>query len=244
LKSDSSYQEFTVKPLHRGYNLADNPAPVAKERSNSRLKPQPALATPVAAAPIATLAETRPLAHVEPPVFRTLDRTKAPRGWLWTLPVILGIIVAGFLVKERYLTIQNQTFFFHVQEAGDSVRIEWDQNAAAIRNAHVGAIDVKDGGGTKRYALGDQELQSGQMLYKRQGGDLEIRMTVYPVGFNPVQQFAHFLDPGSGVPASSTPTGPPAEVEQLRQERDRLETEVKQLKENLRKEQALRRRRR
>ena len=147
-------------------------------------------------------------------------------------------------VKERYLTIQSQTFFFHVQEAGDSVRIEWDQNAAAIRNAHVGAIDVKDGGGTKRYALGDQELQSGQMLYKRQGGDLEIRMTVYPVGFNPVQQFAHFLDPGSGTPASSAPTGPPAEVEQLRQERDRLEMEVKQLKENLRKEQALRRRRR
>jgi hypothetical protein len=75
------------------------------------------------------------------------------------------------------------------------------------------------------------------MSYKRRGGDLEIRMTVYPVGFNPVQEFAHFLDPG---PATSSAT--PAEVEQLRKERDRLETEVKQLKEDLRKQRGLRRR--
>jgi hypothetical protein len=238
LKSDSSYQEFTVKPLHRAPNLADIPAPVAKDRSNSRLKPEPALAI-AAATPIATTAEPRPLARVEPPLFRSIERTKAPRGWLWTLPVILGMIVAGFLIKEKYLASGNQPFSFHVFDAGETVQIEWDQNAAPIRKAHLGVIDVKDSGETKRYPLADDELHSGKMSYVRRGGDLELRMTVYPVGLNPVQEFAHFLDPGP-----ATPPAPPAEVEQLRQERDRLETEVKQLKEDLRKAQPPRRRRR
>jgi len=234
LKSDSSYQEFTVKPLHRASRLADVPVPVAKDRSNARLKPEPAVA-----APMATIVEPRRPAHAEPPLFRTLERHKAPRGWLWTLPVILGVIVAGFLIKERYLPPGNQPFSFHVFDAGETVQIEWDRNSAPIRNAHLGVIDVKDSGETKRYPLADDELHSGKMSYSRRGGDLELRMTVYPVGSTAVQEFAHFLDPGL-----VTPPAPPAEVEQLRKERDRLETEVKQLKEDLRKAQTVRRRRR
>ena len=130
-------------------------------------------------------------------------------------------------------------FSFHVFDAGETVQIEWDQNAAPIRKAHLGVIDVKDSGETKRYPLADDELHSGKMSYVRRGGDLELRMTVYPVGSTAVQEFAHFLDPGP-----VTPPAPSAEVEQLRQERDRLETEVKQLKEDLRKQQTPRRRRR
>jgi hypothetical protein len=234
VRSDSSYQEFTVKPLHRAAHLADVPPPAAKDRSNSRLKPEPAVA-----APMATMIEPSRSAHAEPPLFRTLERPRAPRGWLWTLPVILGLIVAGFLIKERYLPPGNQPFSFHVFDAGETVQIEWDQNAAPIRKAHLGVIDVKDSGETKRYPLADDELHSGKMSYVRRGGDLELRMTVYPVGSTAVQEFAHFLDPGP-----VTPPAPSAEVEQLRQERDRLETEVKQLKEDLRKQQTPRRRRR
>ena len=234
VKSDSTYHEFTVKPLHRASPLADVPPSVAKDRSNSRLKPEPPIATRGAAS-----AEPRRPAHVESPLFRTLERPRAPRGWLWMLPLILGLIIVGFLIKERYLAKANQAFSFHVYEAAGTVQIEWDQNAAPIRNAHLGAIDIKDSGESKRYPLADEQLRSGKLPYMRHGGDLEIRMTVYPVGFNPVQEFAHFLDPG---PATS-PT-PPPDVEQLRKERDQLQTEVQQLKDDLRKERALRRRRR
>lgn len=231
LKADSSYLEFIVKPLHRGSRLADVSPPVVKERSNSRLKPEATIA-----APAAFIAETRPPARVDPPIFRTLERPKSPRGWLWLLPVIPGLIVAGFLMKERYLTRDNQPFSFHVFDAGQTVRIEWNQNAASIRNAHLGVIDIKDSGETKRYPLADDELHAGKMSYVRRSGDLELRMTVYPVGSTSIQEFAHFLDPGQ-VP----PPAPPAEVEQLRQERDRLATQVQQLKEDLRKEQTRRR---
>jgi len=183
-------------------------------------------------------------AHVDPPLFRTLERYRTPRGWLWMLPVILGLIIAGLLVKERFLAPQNQPFSLHVYDSGETVQIEWNQNAAPIRNSHIGVIDVRDGGETKRYSLADEELRAGKMSYLRRGGDLELRMTVYPVGSAAVQEFAHFLDPGVAAPApNSAPVPAPAstsEIDQLRQERDRLNTQVKQLKEDLRKERSRR----
>jgi hypothetical protein len=160
------------------------------------------------------------------------------------LPVILGLIVAGLLVKQRYLAPQNQAFSLHVLDAGETVQIEWDQNAAPVRNSHIGVIDIRDGGETKRYSLADEELRAGKMPYLRRGGDLEFRMTVYPVGSTAVQEFAHFLDPGPAAPAPNPATvpAPPStsEIDQLRQERDRLNTEVKKLKEDLRKERSRR----
>jgi hypothetical protein len=160
------------------------------------------------------------------------------------LPVVLGLIVAGLLVKERYLAPQNQPFSLHVYDSGETVQIEWDQNAAPVRNSHIGVIDIKDGGETKRYSLMDEELRAGKMPYLRHGGDLELRMTVYPVGSTAVQEFAHFLDPGVTAPAPNpapVPAPPsPSEIDQLRQERDRLDTEVKKLKEDLRKERSRR----
>jgi hypothetical protein len=75
------------------------------------------------------------------------------------------------------------------------------------------------------------------MLYLRRGGELEVHMTVFPVGFKPVQEFAHFIDPGPANPP------PPSELEQLRRERDQLQTEVQQLRDDLKKARPARRRR-
>jgi hypothetical protein len=238
LKSDSSYQEFDVKPLRRTARPPDLPPSVAVEPPSPRTQP---VSNP--SAPMATAVEG-PAAHMDLPLFRTLEPTRTPRGWLWMLPVILGLIVAGFLVKERYLAPQNQPFSLHVYDSGETVQIEWNQNAAPIRNSHIGVIDIKDSGETKRYSLTDEELRAGKMPYLRRGGDLELRMTVYPVGSTAVQEFAHFLDPGPAAPAPNpapVPAPPaPSEIDQLRQERDRLDTQVKKLKEDLRKERSRR----
>jgi hypothetical protein len=238
LKSDSSYQEFDVKPLRRAARPPDPLPPITPEPVSSRRNTEALLALPMT-----TPFEGR-AAHSDPPLFRTLERSRTPRGWLWMLPVILGLIVTGLFVKERFLAPRNQPFSLHVSDAGESVQIEWDRNAASIRNSHIGVIDIKDGGETKRYSLADDDLHAGKMSYLRRGGDLELRMTVYPEGSTAMQEFAHFLDPGPAVPAPN-PTSAPAtvstsEIDQLRQERDRLNTQVKQLKEDLRKERSRR----
>jgi hypothetical protein len=234
LKSDSSYQEFVVKPLHRASQLADVPVAVAHDRPD--LQPQKESSSTES---IATNGERMRPGRAEPMLFRTLDRPRTRPLWLWMLPVILGLIITGFLFKENYLANQNQEFSFHVNDAGGAVQIVWDPNATPIRNAHLGAIDIKDSGETKRYPLADVELHSGKMSYTRRGGDLELRMTVYPVGFNPIQEYVHFLDPGP-----ATPQAVPSEVDQLRKERDQLQAEVNRLKQDLQKERTPRRRKR
>ena len=225
LKSDSSYQEFTVKPLHRASRPADLANTAVTDRPIAPSQP-----------PISPNTDIRPAKAQATPLFRTLERPAPSRRWLAMLAVIVGLIVAGFLVKEKYLP-QSQPLSFHVFDTGETVQIEWNQNAKPVRDAHVGVIDIKDNGETKRYSLGDDELHTGKMTYLRRGGDLEFRMTVYPVGSTAIQEFAHFLDPGPGVPAA-----PASEVDQLRKERDRLETEVNRLKEDLRREKTGRRR--
>jgi hypothetical protein len=234
LKCDSSYQEFDVKPLLRGSRIADSPIVARKELSTAAPKPEASTPLP-AAAPL----EGRRPARLDTPLFPMLERSRA-RHWLWLLPVVLALTVAGFLLKEKYLLPANQPFSLRVYDAGETVQVEWDQNAVSVQKAHLGVIDIKDAGETKRYPLADDELHSGKMSYLRRGGDLELRMTVYPVGLPAVQEYAHFLDPGPVVPPPAPAV--PSEVEQLRKERDRLQTEVQQLKRDLRKERSARRR--
>ena len=228
LKTGSSYQEFVIKPLHRTARTAETPSTAAKDRLVAPPPPQiPAAATRV-----------RPAKAVQSPLFRTLERPASRRPWLAIVPVLLGLIVAGVLVKEKYLPVTNQPFAFHVNDSGETLQVEWNQNAPSIRNAHVGVIDINDGGETKRYSLNDDELHSGKMTYLPHSRDLELRMTVYPMGSTASQEFVRFLDPGPVAPPV-----PLAEVEQVRKERDQLEVEVNQLKEELRKERTTRRRR-
>ena len=226
VQSAASYQEFVLKPLHRVARASEPPGGM-----KGRLGP------PAAEPPAAKVAapEPRQAKVVEPPRFGTLERPSSHRRWLWMLAILLALITAGFLVKE-FLVRENQSFSLRVYDAGEMVQIEWNQGAAPIRNAHLGVIDIQDSGETKRYSLADDELHQGKMSYLRRGGDLELRMTVYPAGSTPVHEFVHFVQ-------GSAPADPPrpSEVDQLRRQRDQLDAQVKQLKEDLKKEKRRRR---
>ena len=192
LKSDASYQDFEIKPMRRASRLAEIPISKPKERPNSRPE-MPVMAR------IARTEHAAPMVF-EPPRFHTFERPATHRRWLWMFPVILALITAGFLLKQKYLAPQNQPISLRVYDAGETVEIEWNQAAEPIRAAHVAVIDIRDSGETKRYSLSDEELHQGKMSYLRRGGDLELKMTVYPVGSTPVQEFAHFLEPGALPP--------------------------------------------
>ena len=186
LKSDSSYQEFVIKPMHRAAALRD----VAAATPEKRAAPGP-VARAAAQGPAAVVPRA-----VEPPRFRTLDRRTAHRRWLWMLPVILGLIVAGLFVRQRFL-VGEQVFTFQVYDSAGTLEMVWDVNATPVRNSHLGVIDIQDGNESTRISLSDDELHQGRRNYARRSGDVELRMAVYPVGSTAVQQFVRFIDPGT-----------------------------------------------
>ncbi|HWY86424.1 MAG TPA: hypothetical protein VNX28_06855, partial [Gemmataceae bacterium] len=67
-------------------------------------------------------------------------------------------------------------------------------------------------------------------------GDADFRMTVYPASGPLLQEFVHLGGPP--MPPGPTAAMPDVELTRLRTERDGLEEQVKQLKDDLRKEGA------
>jgi len=234
LRSESSYKDFVVEPLHRpgetaaaaGRRSRDLPL----ELSGPRNGREPASAEPAK--------DTEPVRLIEPPRFLTQKPKSKGRGrWLWAIPGTLALIIAGMLLKERFLAPHIQPFSFRAYGSGQTAEIEWDANSASIQAAPRAALDIKDGAETQHYSLTPEQLRSGKMTYPRHSADLELRMTVYPANGASLQEYARVVGAASTPSDHSTSDQPGSpDVTQLRAERDRFEAEAKRLREDLRKE--------
>ena len=241
LRSESSYQDFIIEPLHR---------PSASRELDRRKLPRELQAarasTETSNMEPAVVESARPelVRLVEPPAFLVQTRRSPNRDrWLWAIPVLLALIIAGMMIKEMFLQPYNQPFSFRAYDAGPTVQIEWDPNSEPVRNSPTAEVDIKDGGETPHYSLTADQLRDGKMTYVRHSADLELRMTVHPQGRSAVQEFARLVASARtqiNIPLNRPASPPPAppNTAQLRAERDQLAAEVRQLKEELRKERA------
>ncbi len=214
LRSDASYKDFTVEPMHR-------PPPSGERRAVPRrslpIAPQPR-PEPRAAPRIVP----EPLRQVEPPrFFEERRRSTSNAQWLWAIPGCLAILIVGALINQKFSSTANPPFSFRAYNSGDAVQVEWDANSTTVSSARQAVLEMKNGNETRKYPLTAAQLRGGKTTYPRQGADVELRMIVYPASGAPVQEFARLLGPPS---APSTT------------ERDQLEAEVKRLKEELRRE--------
>ncbi|HYL78658.1 MAG TPA: hypothetical protein VEU96_30985 [Bryobacteraceae bacterium] len=214
LKSDASYKDFTVEPMHRPPPSGERRAvprrslPIAPQaKPEPRAAPRPAL---------------EPLRPVEPPRFLQERRRSAPSAqWLWAIPGCLAMLIVGALINQQFSTPANPPFSFRAYNSRDAVQVEWDANSTTVRSARQAVLEMKEGDETRKYPLTAAQLRTGSATYPRQGADVELRLTVYPESGAPVQEFARLVGPPSGP--STT-------------ERDQLEAEVNRLKEELRRE--------
>lgn len=234
LRSESSYKDFVVESLHRPGAPAEHTGRRSRdlpiELSARRNRPQ--------SGSTVLAAEPEPVKIVEPPRFLTQKRRSLrPGRWLWAIPGSLALIIAGMLLKEWVLTPRNQPFSFRAYDSGATAEIQWDPNSASIQSARSAALDIKDGGETQHYSLTPEQLQAGKMTYLRHSADLELRMTVYPANGASLQEYARVLGAATNLSNHSTSDqAGSSDVTQIRADRDRFEAEVKQLKEELRKE--------
>jgi hypothetical protein len=222
LRSESSYKDFTVEPVHR-------PAPLVERRAVPRRnlplalnsKPEPRQQSrPEAAQP-------KP---VDPPRFTAVKQAPSSTGrWLWMIPGCLAMLIVGAIINQKFgqqlMPAVNPQISFRAYTAGETVQVEWDINSASVLSAKQAVLELSDGSDDKHkqhYSLTAAQIHGGKLTYPRPASDVDLRMTVYPAIGSPVQESVRLVGPGS-------PSGT---------NRGQLEEEVMRLREELRKERA------
>ena len=234
LQTEASYQPFRIEPMVRS-RLSDpsvthkiEPPPPPR-----RVRWEQAPASPSQAAPPPPVHERTAASSPAPSPKAAARMAFRNRNiWMWVAPALLAIIVLAEIVDRNGTPGAQPSFGLRVGDNGGELRLEWDKRADVIRDAVRGSLDIKDGPSNVPIPLDAEHLREGTFNYTRKTGDLEVRMTVYPVNGAPVQENARFVGPPVTAPSKS---GGAAE---LRRERDALASEAGRLREELRKERA------
>ncbi|MCU1337499.1 MAG: Mov34/MPN/PAD family protein [Bryobacterales bacterium] len=232
VSASQSYLEFSFPDRlaaafdHRG-SFAERKPPEYRSAS-----------TPRAANPVNVPAEdarryAQSSAETSPPLTSLFgdpipERESKSSGKKWFGLVAALIVVAALVVAAtRFLPFgaANESIALGVLEREGQLDIEWNRAAAPVSNAVRGALEIVDGPDTRTIPLAPRELALGKFSYKRETGDIQVRMSVEGADGKKVQEASRFLGP---PPAK----GNVDELKELQQRRDELEAEVARLKQS------------
>ncbi len=171
----------------------------------------------------------------ETPSFLLQAHSFGGARWLWVFPLLLAIGVVVFLLMQKTAPVPTPSFSFRVAAANDNnVEISWDRNSLPVRDGQRAEIQIQDGPDHKQLSLSPDQLHDGVTNYTRQSGDVALQMIIYAAGGREFHEFAHL----AAIPASAG--APPAQESpdtgELRSQRDDLQTQVQQLKDQVKKE--------
>ena len=156
------------------------------------------------------------------------DPVKSTLGkkWLWLVAALIVIVVLA-ATGARFLTSDaaSETIALSVLEREGQLDIEWNRLAAPISKAVHGTLEIADGPQNRSIPLKPDELALGKFSYKRDTGDIQVRMIVDERDGKKVQEASRFLGP----PPSS---GNAEQLKTLQQRKDQLEAEVNRLKQS------------
>jgi proteasome lid subunit RPN8/RPN11 len=202
--------------------------PVTVPAPEVRTFPQPASARPPSlfGQPMQAASAAAPTAFdlIEP--YPSPTKTTLGKKWLWLVAALIVIAVLA-ATGARFLTSDpaNETIALSVLEREGQLDIEWNRLAAPISKAVGGKLEISDGPQNRSIPLKPAELALGKFSYKRDTGDIQVRMVVDQPDGKKVQEASRFLGP----PPSS---GSAEQVKTLQQRKDELEAEVARLKQS------------
>jgi len=153
-------------------------------------------------------------------------KTSSGKKWFWlaaALIVIAGLAVTG----ARFLTsgLRNETMTLSVLEREGQLDIEWNRQAAPVSKAVRGTLEIADGPQTRTIPLKPADLALGKFSYKRDTGDIQVRMIVEAPDGEKVQEASRFLGP-------PPPKANDDELVTLQKRKDELDAEVERLKQS------------
>jgi hypothetical protein len=152
-------------------------------RSNKVLAP-PVSTAPAAAATVAI-----------PPRLPNQIGSRGNTGkirWIAYGTAVLGLaLVPAFLLRRNGSSHQqiavalpqpahlNARLALELQSRDGALLLRWDRNAAPIRSASKGVLDIRDGSTNRSIALKPVELEDGSILYKASSSEVHFLLTVY-----------------------------------------------------------------
>jgi hypothetical protein len=146
---------------------------------------------------------------IAPPAVR--PRKARHLRWLWAIPTLLVMVLAGVLIKPPQSDPVNPGIFLRIQGDGPALQINWDANSVAVRGAKCAEIEVQDGSKTSHFQLAVAQLGSGQMSWQCRTGEVRVRMIVYPTSGAAVREFARnvvsIVRPPARIPQPDTHAG-------------------------------------
>ncbi len=228
VKSESSYLEFNFPDRLAGVldrAPSSRPERVPGERRLNVMPRSEAFQSSVGAV-AAARREAAPAREVAPPTFGQPVYLPSPpprKKWPWLLGwAVLVILAALFGLRYWMLRPAQEPISLGVVEHDGQLRIEWNHAARPVTAAVHGTLVINDGSNTQTFALSPRELTTGNYMYERKTGDVEVRMSVEDSEGTKVQEASRFLGPAPvKIDANA--------VSDLQKQRDDLQAEVDRL---------------
>ncbi len=160
---------------------------------------------------------------------------KRAREWPWWAATALVMLLStGVLTLKTGAPVAAPAapaaaVWLAAYDVDGQLQICWDREAAAVRAAGSGALEIADGGGTTVVLLEQRQLRSGTVSYARAAARVDVHLTLYGPGGKKAEEFTTFLGRAAGGPRQDTQ----GQAERVRQ----LERDVAGLRWLVRREQ-------
>jgi hypothetical protein len=107
------------------------------------------------------------------------------RGWVWIPMSFVFLLVGLALGFQAALTMSGKTgsdfaLGLTVTKEGPNLSVRWDRDAAAVKTAQKGVLEIEDGAYTKPVDLDAAQLRNGSILFTNSSGTVRFRLIVYP----------------------------------------------------------------
>ena len=118
----------------------------------------------------------------------TPSRSRIRKGWVWlplsTVFLVLGLVL-GFEVSLNFRprpaapAAAEFSLGLSAAKSEDNLNVRWNREAAAVRAAQKGLLEIDDGGFAKPVDLDMAHLQNGGIIYRNSSKTVRFRLTVY-----------------------------------------------------------------
>ncbi len=214
LQSEASYHCFDLQPLQLAPIAADiapvpeteaAPPPLPPVRKPKDPEPAKPPQTPPQSSSAPSLPSPAiPSPALEAPSFQMDEPVPTKERWLWAIPIVLALGIAGFMLYQRRTPPPSASIALRALSEAQTVQLTWDANSSAIHDSDRGEIAIDDGAKHSQVSLTGDQLHAGKMSYLPQSSDVGFSMTVYPANGDPIHDYTRLI-----APAFNAPTQPP-----------------------------------